>query len=247
MDNGSRRRLFILPPLKQSQDRLLLTNKTPIIIENNLKREKSFLELSVDKFAVLTNQPKKLEKFKLNTYPPGSAKYSSSNDFRQTPSNFKWDTKNMPQIRVTVPSKIPRNFSEKSAEKRMRLLFQQKLALERIHSEKRQRLLQSQAYMSHSTETIRGVNEHQHKKRGGSMVFEAESKKPDLWASPEFQDINLKSQIINHFYSLDNRHIRYFRKTRPNYFEFTANRNFQKMVDDSSDRLLDRSQPVEVV
>ena len=59
------------------------------------------------------------------------------------------------------------------------------------------------------------------------------SKKTDLWSSSKYQDINLKSQIINHFYSLDNRHIRYYRKTRPNYYEFTANRNFQKIFDDS--------------
>ena len=123
--------------------------------------------------------------------------------------------------------------SEKSSEKRMRILFQQKLALERIHTEKRNRLLRSQELLSHSTETLKMVNEQQ-KKRSSSMLLDSDaSKKTDLWSSSKYQDINLKSQIINHFYSLDNRHIRYYRKTRPNYYEFTANRNFQKIFDDS--------------
>lgn len=233
MDEATRRRLFLLPPLKKSHDRLLLTSKTPIIIENNFKKEKSFLELSVDKFSILTNQPKRVEKFKLTTKPT-TAKYVNELPIKTTPMSFKWDTNNMPQIKVTIPSKVPKGMTEKSSEKRMRLLFQQKQALDRINSEKRERLVRSQELLSRSTETLKSVNEKQ-KKRRNSAAIEAEnkSKAADLWGSTKYQDINLKSQIINHFYSLDNRHIRFFRKTRPNYYEFTANQNFEKILNHS--------------
>jgi hypothetical protein len=233
MDEATRRRLFLLPPLKKSHDKLLVTSKAPIIIENNFMKEKSFLELSVDKFSILTNQPKKIEKFKLTTKPT-SAKYVNELSVKTTPMSFKWDTNNMPQIKVTIPSKVPKSLTEKSSEKRMRLLFQQKLALDRINSEKRERLVRSQELMSRSTETLKSVKEKQKKRRvSTTLETEHKSKAPDLWASTKYQDINLKSQIINHFYSLDNRHIRFFRKTRPNYYEFTANQNFERILNNS--------------
>jgi hypothetical protein len=231
---GIRRKLFLLPPVKQSEDKLLITRKSPIIIENNYKKEKSFLQLSVDKFSILTNQPKKVEKFKLTTYPT-SAKYPNEIPAGRTttPSNFKWDTSNMPQIKVTVPNKVPKHLKEKAAEKRMQLLFQQKIALERINSEKRERNSRSQEMLSRSNETLKNIKERM-KKRSSSTNLEVANENNDLWASNKYQDINLKSQIINHFYSLDNRHIRFFRKTRPNYYEFTVNRNFEKLVNASA-------------
>ena len=73
----------------------------------------------------------------------------------------------MPQIKVTVPNKVPKHLKEKAAEKRMQLLFQQKIALERINSEKRERNSRSQEMLSRSNETLKSIKERM-KKRSSS-------------------------------------------------------------------------------
>lgn len=229
--NNINKKQSFFPPIKHSQNKLLLTNKNAVLVENNLSKEKEFLEVSLDKFSLLTNQPKSVEKIKLNTFMPKNSTSLENVLFPPQATNstsFEWNSKEMPKLKISRFNDAPsKSVNESSADKKKRLLFEQKRALEQKQYEKNMRHLRSNEYLSHSNDTFKKIV-HRHGSIKDNMDYNQISK-PDLWSSDNFKDINLKKDIIQTFYSLDNRHIRDFRKYNEDYFNLTMNKNYENM------------------
>ena len=206
----SNRNTSFLPPIKQSQNRLDLTNKHPVYIENNINKEKQLFAFSVDKFSVLTKQPKQIETCKLTSYSTNSNRDKSFP--RATPVLFKWDTKEMPKLKVIQTKNRPMSLIENPNEKRMRLQFEQMSVLEKRNFEKMNRNTLTEDFLSHTSSQF----------LDNSFALAANDK--DVWGSCNYQDINLRKQVIEQFYSLDHRQMRYFRQIRPDFYKFTPNR-----------------------
>jgi hypothetical protein len=126
--------LTFLPPLKQSENMLLLTSKDPAYFENSVNHEKELYELSLNKFEILTHQPRVVENLKLESF---SSKTKSSQP-RATPLLCKWDSKEMPKLRVVKIKNRPIHL-ETATERRMRLQFEQIGLLKKKEAERAQR------------------------------------------------------------------------------------------------------------
>jgi hypothetical protein len=217
--------LVFLPPLRHNK--LDVTNSSPVFIENNLKKEKQFLAVSVDKFSVLTNQPKDVSsKVRMASY---SAK-TRSNMEKTFPSatslNYKWDSNEMPKLKMTKAKKeVPRHVAENNLEKKKRLIFEQKVLIEQKSIEKNLRDMRTFQLLTHSNETIKQLN-----KNRPNFSWSNELLKPDIWNSIDFRDINLQNDIINHMYSLDNRALRFARRSNTEFFKCKPNSAFENTV-----------------
>jgi hypothetical protein len=239
MLNVNKQNNTFLPPLKPSRNRLQVTSDKPVYLENSLGKPNEMLQLSVDKFHVLTKQPKSEEYVKLNSPAmfTRSNRFSTNNNIPETtPVNFKWSSAEMPRLKISKQSKQAgtnaHGLDESIDEKRKRLLFEQKCSLEHKFFEKDLRQARSLEFQQHSSETFKKIRRREKKKESkkGSQSGSERIQKPDVWASDNFKDINLNKEIIVHFYSTDNRHIRYFRNSKNNeHFLHKPNKCFTKL------------------
>ena len=92
--------ITFFPPLKSRKNKFQLSNNVPVVIENNITKEKDLLEISLDKFSLLTKQPKHIEKMKFSSYAASSKSARDSSNAQATPINFKWDTNDMPKLKL---------------------------------------------------------------------------------------------------------------------------------------------------
>ena len=219
--------LVFLPPLRHNK--LNVTSSSPIYIENNINKEKEFLAVGVDKFSVLTNQPKDVsEKVRMISY---SAKSTSKNNLDKffpsaTSLNYTWDSSEMPKLKmVKVNKEVPRNVAENVNEKKKRLIFEQKVLIEQKNIEKSLRDLRSFQLFTHSNDTIKKINRDR-----PNFNWSNELLKPDIWNSIDFRDINLQNDIINHMYSLDNRTLRHLRRSNTEFFRLKSNKSYDNVV-----------------
>jgi hypothetical protein len=217
--NEANKSLAFLPPIKHN--RLEMTSKHPVYMESNIGRDKQLYEFSLDRFNILTNQPKNIENCKLSSYTTNSSnamlqQRSTGSTFpRATPVFFKWDEKEMPKIRVVKTKHRPMSLIENANEKRMRLEFEQMNMLKNK--------MNRSTNISHDVDTFITRSTSNFLPTGLEGLAQRNPK--DLWASNEFNDVNLSKQIIDQFYSLDHRQMRYFRKLgRPNFYKLTASR-----------------------
>lgn len=217
--------LTFLPPLRHNK--LNVTNSSPVFIENNIQKEKEFLAVSVDKFSILTNQPKDVSnKVRMISY---SAR-SRSNGEKTFPSatclNYKWDSSEMPKLKMTKAKKeVPRHVAENNNEKKKRLIFEQKVLIDQKNIEKNLKDLRTFQLLTHSNDTIKQIN-----KNRPNFSWSNDLLKPDIWNSIDFRDINLQNDIINHMYSLDNRALRFNRRSNTEFFKFKPNNAYDKTV-----------------
>ncbi len=216
--------ITLLPPIKQSENLLTVLNKDPVYFANHINHEKEIFELSLSKFEVLTNQPTDVENCKLSSFSSNS--YSKTKSFpRATPVICKWNTKEIPKMKVVKSKNVG---LESANEKRMRLQFEQMAILKQRNDRATNRSLMAQqlAAVNHSFE---------------NSSFNAGIHDSDnLWGSTNFKEINYRNQIIDQFYSLDHRQMRFFRKTRPDFYTFTKNTNIDKLKN-----LLNQLEPAE--
>lgn len=211
-----------LPPIKQLKNKLTISNKSPIVMENHFStKNKEFFEVGVDKFNVLTNQPKQLEKIRISGYLSKSKSLEKSFP-RATPIQFKWDPNDMPKLKINKASETPREGN--ISERKKKMMFEAKLAIEQRALEQRLKDARAQEFEEHSKETRRKI-----KKR---KSIQKDTSKPDIWDSCDFRDINLQNDIINHIYSVDNRAIRHYQKQRENFYKFKANKIFDAKHDE---------------
>ena len=226
----SSKTLIFLPPIKHNK--LNVASNSPVFIENNMRKEKTFLAVGVEKFSILTNQPKYVsDKVKLTSYSAKSSRHNNhsnpTNMERFFPNatslNFKWDSKEMPKLRVLKANKeVPRSVLESADEKKKRLIFEQKVIIEQKHIEKSLKDLRTIQLLTHSNDTLKKINKYR-----PSFNWSNDFLKPDIWNSIDFRDINLQNDIINHMYSLDNRVLRKIRATtNPDFFKCKPNKCF---------------------
>jgi hypothetical protein len=112
---------------------------------------------------------------------------------------------------------------EKSKDKKKRLMFEQKVAIDHKLFEKALRKMRSMEYLSHSNEISKQIKEREVL---SNKEFSQNDGLPDVWCSIDSKDIKLRKEIINMFYSLENRRIRHKRLEQPDFFSFTDNRSF---------------------
>jgi hypothetical protein len=235
-----------LPPLKPSQSRLpSLSSKHPVIIENNLGKDRELISVGLDKFDLLTNQPRVEFDVKLvSSGAPPHRRHQhhhrlSGYGLATTPIHFKWRTSEMPRLKLMQTSSEAL-LAETSNERRKRILYEQKCACEQQHLEKSLRLARSIEFEARSKETrVRRVNEMKREKlmrdddesyRGGMLMGNTNKIVRDVWGSDNFKDIMLQKEIIRTFYETDNRHIRYFKgRGREQYFKLEKNECFDKL------------------
>lgn len=219
-----------LPPIRTSKNKFCLSKKDPIIFENNLSKSKELLEIGLDKFSILTNQPRSIEKIKIYSYVPKSYSIEDmlGNKFTSS-TNYEWNTREFPKLRINRFSDLSLNFTDKPSEKKKKLLFEQKLIIEQKQLEQNFRNIRANELFSKSNETYKRITKEKTKRKN----FESHLKK-DLWSSSDFKDINLKNDIINTFYAIDNRSIRQNRKIRNDFFTFPTNKIYQEIKDQSS-------------
>lgn len=222
--------LVFLPPLKNNK--LIVTSNSPVYIENNIKREKEFYAVGVDKFSVLTNQPKDVsDKVRMVSY---SAKSTSRNNLEKyfpsaTNLNYKWDSNEMPKLKLYKANKeVPRSVAENLNEKKKRLIFEQKVLIEQKNIEKGLKDLRTFQLLTHSNETVRKINKNKQNFNWSNDLL-----KPDIWNSIDFRDINLQNDIINHMYNLDNRMLRHLRRSNTEFFKLKRN----KLYEDTTKRI----------
>jgi len=218
---SSKDRKSFLPPLKPSEDKLSLHKKSPLLLENNLNKNKEYYEARLDKFSILTKQTEKSDRIKIESMVKRSL--DPSNQPISTPVNFKWDPKEMPKIKLSKTNDVPLNKVEKSKDKKKRLMFEQKMAIDHKLFDKALRKMRSMEYLSHSNEISKQIKERE-------VLFNREFKQleelPDIWCSIDSKDIKLQKEIINMLYSFDNRRIRHKRQTQSDFFSFTDNKSF---------------------
>lgn len=206
----------LLPPLKQSENQLTITNNEPVYLANHINHEKQLYEISLNKFDVLTNQPTTIENCKLSSFSSSSFKNAKSMP-RATPLMCKWNTKEMPKLKIVKVKNKSAKF-ETPNERRMRLQFEQMGILRQKNEEIASRNLMSRQYASSSMHAFdsKSYNAGLHDDK-------------NLWGSTAYKDINLGNQIIDQFYSLDHRQMRYFRDKRPDYYKLTRNKHLDSL------------------
>ncbi|RNA23818.1 hypothetical protein BpHYR1_036200 [Brachionus plicatilis] len=207
-----------LPPLKFSKRSISLSQKNPVLIENNLKKDKEILEIGIDKFSVLTNQPGTIEKIRIDTFLPKSNSIDNLNNNFTSSTNYEWNTREMPKLKINRSSDLSVNFNENSSEKKKKLLFEQKLLIEQKQLEQNFRNIRANELLVRSNETYKRISKDKVKARNFDQHF-----KKDIWSSNDFRDINLQNDIIKTFYSMDSRPIRHFRKFRNEFYTFKPN------------------------
>jgi hypothetical protein len=58
----------------------------------------------------------------------------------------------------------------------------------------------------------------------------------NLWASCNIQEINLRNQIIEKFYDLEARKMRFLRNSNPEFYTFTKNDCIERLRENVRDR-----------
>jgi hypothetical protein len=231
MESLKNRKSF-LPPIKPSEDKLALHKKSPLLLESNLNKNKEYYEARVDKFSILTKQPEKTERIKIQSLARRST--DASNQPVSTPINFKWDPKEMPKIKLSKANDILSSQVEKSKDKKKRLMFEQKIAIDHKLFDKAVRKMRSMEYLAHTNEISKQIKERDVLL---NREFKPNRELSDIWCSIDSKDIKLQKEIVNMFYSLDNRRIRHKRLAQPDFFTFTEN----KCLDNQEKNLLQQN------
>lgn len=212
--------LTFLPPLRQSENALMITSKDPAFFENSVNHDKELYELSLNKFELLTNQPRVVENLKLESY---SCKTKSSGQPRATPMLCKWDSKEMPKLKVVKIKNRPIHL-ETATERRMRLQFEQIGLLKKKEVARSLRQVPAQRFNSQSYDF------------GNREAYQAGyHDKSNLWASCQVQDIQLRNQIIDKFYDLESRKIRFYRNEKADFYTFTNSTCIDKIRNSCDD------------
>ena len=213
-----------LPDIKRSTD-------SSSFVKHSLNRDEEFLEASLDKFSTLTKQPRNLESIKLTSFKQSNRNKLSivnknPSNPSSTPLNFKWDV-TTPKLKLTKAIDFPIAAIESPDQRKKRLMFEQKVFLEQKSLQKELKHMKSIEYLKHSQQVRNDLEEKERfiinqndnennlsDRKSNYLIF-------DVWASHNIKDINLNNEIINKFYTLDNRRIRYYQKERPNYFNYS--------------------------
>ena len=235
--NESDVKYTFFPPVKNNK--LKVSSRSPVYIETNLGREKQFLEISVNKFDVLTNQPKPTEILELKSFNhtrPTRKSHSfealvdAFNFPRATGTNtrYKWNTANFPRLKVVkkVDSDVPLSVAESLVERKKKMLFKQKNEIESQLYEKSVRQLRSMELHTYALKV--GKRNRLNTLKNGS-VPDFGSKSKDTWDSIDPKDIKLKREIIEQMYSNENRGIRCYRQWVPDFFRVLVNDTFERM------------------
>jgi hypothetical protein len=230
-----------LPDIKRSTD-------SSSFIKNSINKDEEFLEASVDKFSTLTNQPRNLESIKLTSFKQSNQNRLSlvnknPSNPNSTPLNFKWDV-TTPKLKITKAIEFPIAAIESHDQRKKRLMFEQKVFLEQKTLQKELKHMKSIEYLKHSQlvrndlEEKKGLfnndneNSNLTNRKSNYLLF-------DVWSSHNIKDINLNNEIINKFYTLDNRRIRYYQKERPNYFNYNKSTNELDKKEKKDSKLID--------
>lgn len=235
--NESEEKYMFKPTLSHSH-RLKASNTRPFYLQNNMNRERTFMEVNVDKFAQLTNnQSQETKSIDLKGLEHGKNKPTlrsfNTNNTEQMPkatliTNYKWNPAKMPELRIInkTDENVPQQIAESEADRKKRLVFEQKVEIEHKLIEKGLRQLRAYELAARSSM----VAQNNRLRRSLSQSVEAPTgKSNDKWGSINANDIQLKKEIIEHFYSMDNRSIRCFRPTRPDFFKLLRNDCFDKL------------------
>jgi hypothetical protein len=190
-------------------------NSNLVIIENNLysngKNDK--LEITIDKFEMLTKQQAK-----------------PKNTPEATPTASKWSP--LPKLKITKSKGYTRVSIKGENKNRMKLQLEQRLIVEQKTREAAARRARVQELLKKRTkETLKRIKEQKVNQEN------CENQIVDKWSSDDIRDINLQREIINTFYSLNNRKIRYGQNSRPDFFNLNKKNNafdevFKLMLDE---------------
>lgn len=222
--------VVFLPPINRSKNRLETASNSPVIIENNINKKREHIEVSVDKFSMLTHQPRDEFNIKLSTYSP---RYQNNRlsalNLPITPITVKWRTKQVPMLKLKPASQDPK--IETLEERRQRIIFEQKRLMEEKLAEKTKRNQRSMEFKSHSDEVrrkfrMRSLESSPNRSR---LTYDDRF---DIWGSDNFKDIALQKEIIRGFYETENRRIREVRNSGiKEFFQWNENPAFDALKD----------------
>ena len=96
--------------VKQSQNKLLPTSKDPAFLTLGTKKHGELIEMSIDRFSLLTKQPKRVDTVNLYNYMTIESDLKKRGLYYQPaaprsqqrlqPVSFKWTSEHMPLIKV---------------------------------------------------------------------------------------------------------------------------------------------------
>ena len=111
------------------------------LIENNMSKKKQFLRVNFDQFTILNDEKKSDAISSLSK----NDSLKKSLTPKETQMSYTWEKAKLPKIKLipTILNKPVLDVSERSAEKRMKIVFNQKQEAEKRQLELRNRILQS--------------------------------------------------------------------------------------------------------
>jgi hypothetical protein len=229
--NESDIKYTFLPPIKNNK--LKVSNNEPVYLENNFKRDKQFYEINLDKFSILTNQPKRVDDLKLNSFTHVRSKSWENNSPRSTKiTKYKWNYEKMPGLKVLnkYETSVPKNVKENFSDKKKMMLFEQKNIIEHKLIESSLKALRTIELAAHSSETARkNKAKAESFKNSIDSKLNSNNRKADKWASIDPNDIQLKREIIDHIYAVENRSIRCFKQNNTDFLSHKVNDKFERM------------------
>jgi hypothetical protein len=229
------KKFSFLPDIRKSSD--------SSFVKNSINKDEEFIEASLDKFTKLTKQPRNIESIKLTSFkqlPTNKLSLTNKNpkNPNSTPLNFKWDI-NTPKLKLIKALEFPIAVIESPVERKKRLIFEQKISLEQKSLQKELKQMKSMEFLKHSEDVKNQLfereslfNDNDKERKRNYLLF-------DVWASHNIKDINLNNEIINKFYSIDNRRIRYYQKQRSNFFNYGKSSDELDKVDKKDTKIID--------
>ena len=128
------------------------------LVESNMSKSRKYLRVNFDKFTLL-NEDKKINMYNLNK----NRREETSKKCiapKETPIYYKWEKTRLPKIKL-VPTNITQpvlDLSERKAERRMKLAFQQKQEEEMKKNELENRILNLNRHRESLNETCMTKN-----------------------------------------------------------------------------------------
>ena len=226
--------------IKQSHNNLLPTSKHPSFLNLHTAKHGDLIELSVDRFSLLTKQPKSVEH--LNLYNLGNVESDvrKRRDYavpmfqkfvfpRATPLSFKWNAEHMPRIKVRKPNRETKNAYDDATSWKQMLYMNEKNAAEREQERRNERQAMSKEFESGSIRKLKKIRENYKKALESATSDENKARRHDIWTSDNSKDVRLSKETIEMMYSTENRRIRHGRQENPNFFRNNTNDIFDKM------------------
>lgn len=223
--------------------------RSPLVMENNLSKAREFIEVSVDRFDVLTRfQPQQQHQLELHSQPthhqvssslhhhhhqhrPSNRRLSALN-LPKTPIDFKWYTENMPRLKLKKANDETTCLLVSQDDRRRRATFEQRRLAEEKEAAKLVREKKSLEYQLHSEEVRKKIRRRaaaENENRSDVWGAKSNNYRFDVWSSDNSKDIALQKEIIKGFYETDNRRIRHHKNNdRPGFFEWRANNCFDE-------------------